>query len=84
MNNNTNDVQMPDSLIVAQAQNSLKQLLQAFPLPAYAWRLIVKDLIHEINDAYMVQLSNDQEEYQRRVAEASTPEKTEEEKPKRK
>lgn len=84
MNNNTNDVQMPDSLIVAQAQNSLKQLLQAFPLPAYAWRLIVKDLMHEINDAYMVQLSNDQEEYQRRVAEASTPEKTEEEKPKRK
>ena len=66
----------------AQAQNSLKQLLQAFPLPAYAWRLIVKDLMHEINDAYMVQLSNDQEEYQRRVAEASTPEKTEEEKPK--
>lgn len=84
MNNNTNDVQMPDSLIVAQAQNSLKQLLQAFPLPAYAWRLIVKDLMHEINDAYMAQLSNDQEEYQRRVAEASTPEKTEEEKPKRK
>ena len=84
MNNNTNDVQMPDSLIVAQAQNSLKQLLQAFPLPAYAWRLIVKDLMHEINDAYMVQLSNDQEEYQRRVAEASTPEKAEEEKPKRK
>lgn len=84
MNNNTNDVQMPDSLIVAQAQNSLKQLLQAFPLPAYAWRLIVKDLMHEINDAYMVQLSNDQEEYQRRVAEASTPEKTEEEKLKRK
>ena len=30
--NNTNDAQMPDSLIVAQAQNSLKQLLQAFPL----------------------------------------------------
>ena len=84
MNNNTNDVQMPDSLIVAQAQNSLKQLLQAFPLPAYAWRLIVKDLMHEINDAYMAQLSNDQEEYQRRVAEASTTEKTEEEKPKRK
>lgn len=84
MNNNTNDVQMPDSLIVAQAQNSLKQLLQAFPLPVYAWRLIVKDLMHEINDAYMAQLSNDQEEYQRRVAEASTTEKTEEEKPKRK
>lgn len=84
MNNNTNDVQMPDSLIVAQAQNSLKQLIQAFPLPAYAWRLIVKDLMHEINDAYMAQLSNDQEEYQRRVAETSAPEKAEEEKPKHK
>lgn len=82
--NNTNDVQMPDSLIVAQAQNSLKQLLQAFPLPAYAWRLIVKDLMHEINDAYMAQLASDQEEYQRRIAEVSAPEKTEEEKSKRK
>lgn len=82
--NNTNDAQMPDSLIVAQAQNSLKQLLQAFPLPAYAWRLIVKDLMHEINDAYMAQLASDQEEYQRRIAEASAPEKTEEEKSKRK
>lgn len=82
--NNTNDVQMPDSLIVAQAQNSLKQLIQAFPLPAYTWRLIVKDLMHEINDAYMAQLSNDQEEYQRRVAETSAPEKAEEEKPKHK
>nr|DAH91368.1 MAG TPA: hypothetical protein [Caudoviricetes sp.] len=76
--NNTNDVQMPDSLIVAQAQNSLKQLLQAFPLPAYAWRLIIKDLMHEINDAYMAQLASDQEEYQRRVAEASAPEKEDE------
>lgn len=82
--NNTNDVQMPDSLIVAQAQNSLKQLLQAFPLPAYAWRLIVKDLMHEINDAYMAQLASDQEEYQRRIAEVSAPEKTEEERSKRK
>lgn len=82
--NNTNDAQMPDSLIVAQAQNSLKQLLQAFPLPAYAWRLIVKDLMHEINDAYMAQLASDQEEYQRRIAEVSAPEKTEEERSKRK
>lgn len=84
MNNNMNNVQIPDSLIAAQAQNSLKQLLQTFPLPAYAWRLIIKDLMHEINDAYMAQLANDQEEYQRRIAEASASEKKEEEKPKNK
>lgn len=71
MNNNTTNVQMPDSLLVTQAQNSLKQLLQAFPLPSYMWRLIIKDLLHEVNDAYLAQIANDQNEYQRRLAEAN-------------
>ena len=42
MNNNTNNnVQMPESLVIMQAQNSLKQLLQVFPLSIPVWRLII-------------------------------------------
>ena len=36
--NNTNDVQMPDSLIVAQAQNSLKQLQMRNVPPGFRTR----------------------------------------------
>ena len=79
MNNNKNNVQMPDSLIIAQAQDSLKQLIQAFPLPTYAWWFIIKDLMHDINDTYMAQLSNDQNEYQRKVMESAESEKAKEE-----
>ena len=64
MNNNTNNnVQMPESLVIMQAQNSLKQLLQVFPLSIPVWRLIIKDLMHDLNDSYMAQLTNDQDEY---------------------
>ncbi len=70
MNNNTNNnVQMPESLVIMQAQNSLKQLLQVFPLSIPVWRLIIKDLMHDLNDSYMAQLTNDQDEYQRRISE---------------
>ena len=72
MNNNTNNnVQMPESLVIMQAQNSLKQLLQVFPLSIPVWRLIIKDLMHDLNDSYMVQLTNDQDEYQRRISESN-------------
>ena len=72
MNNNTNNnVQMPESLVIMQAQNSLKQLLQVFPLSIPVWRLIIKDLKHDLNDFYMAQLTNDQDEYQRRISESN-------------
>ena len=72
MNNNTNNnVQMPESLVIMQAQNSLKQLLQVFPLSIPVWRLIIKDLMHDLNDSYMAQLANDQDEYQRRISESN-------------
>ena len=72
MNNNTNNnVQMPESLVIMQAQNSLKQLLQVFPLSIPVWRLIIKDLMYDINDSYMAQLTNDQDEYQRRISESN-------------
>lgn len=72
MNNNTNNnVQMPESLVIMQAQNSLKQLLQVFPLSIPVWRLIIKDLMHDLNDFYMAQLTNDQDEYQRRISESN-------------
>ena len=71
MNNNTNNnVQMPESLVIMQAQNSLKQLLQVFPLSIPVWRLIIKDLMHDLNDSSMAQLTNDQDEYQRRISES--------------
>ena len=72
MNNNTNNnVQMPESLVIMQAQNSLKQLLQVFPLSIPVWRLIIKDLMYDLNDSYMAQLTNDQDEYQRRISESN-------------
>ena len=77
MNNNTNNnVQMPESLVIMQAQNSLKQLLQVFPLSVPVWRLIIKDLMHEINASYMAQLANDQDEYQRRMTETNNSNET--------
>ena len=66
---NTNTPVMPDSMIVAQARNALKQVIQTYPLPAYMWQLIVENLMHEVNNLYSSQLMADQDAYQRQVTE---------------
>ena len=66
---NTNTPVMPDSMIVAQAQNALKQVIQTYPLPAYMWQLIVGNLMHEVNNLYSSQLMADQDAYQRQIDE---------------
>ena len=77
MNNEfNNNVQMPETLAVMQAQNTLRQILQAYPLPAHIWHFIIKDLLNEVDDSYMAQLANDQDEYQKRMAEVNTTEET--------
>lgn len=66
---NEKNVKMPDSLLVANAQSSLRQLIQAYQLPTYLWQLIIKDLYHEVNTMYTSQLVNDKDEYERRLKE---------------
>lgn len=64
---NEKNVKMPDSLLVANAQSSLRQLIQAYQFPTYLWQLIIKDLYHEVNTMYTSQLVNDKDEYERRL-----------------
>ena len=66
---NEKNVKMPDSLLVANAQSSLRQLIQAYQFPTYLWQLIIKDLYHEVNTMYISQLVNDKDEYERRLKE---------------
>ena len=66
---NEKNVKMPDSLLVANAQSSLRQLIQAYQFPTYLWQLIIKDLYHEVNTMYTSQLVNDKDEYERRLKE---------------
>ena len=66
---NEKNVKMPDSLLVANAQSSLRQLIQAYQFPTYLWQLIIKDLYHEENTMYTSQLVNDKDEYERRLKE---------------
>ena len=66
---NEKNVKMPDSLLVANAQSSLRQLIQAYQFPTYLWQLIIKDLSHEVNTMYTSQLVNDKDEYERRLKE---------------
>ena len=66
---NEKNVKMPDSLLVANAQSSLLQLIQAYQFPTYLWQLIIKDLYHEVNTMYTSQLVNDKDEYERRLKE---------------
>ena len=66
---NEKNVKMPDSLLVANAQSSLRQLIQAYQFPTYLWQLIIKDLYHEVNTIYTSQLVNDKDEYERRLKE---------------
>ena len=66
---NEKNVKMPDSLLVANAQSSIRQLIQAYQFPTYLWQLIIKDLYHEVNTMYTSQLVNDKDEYERRLKE---------------
>ena len=66
---NEKNVKMPDYLLVANAQSSLRQLIQAYQFPTYLWQLIIKDLYHEVNTIYTSQLVNDKDEYERRLKE---------------
>lgn len=63
------NVKMPDSLIVANVQSSLRQLMQSYQLPPYLWQLIIKDLYHDVNTMYTSQLMSEKEEYNRRLKE---------------
>ena len=67
---NETKIKMPDSLLVANVQSSLRQLIQAYQLPPYLWQLIIKDLYHEVNTMYTSQLVNEKAEYERRVKES--------------
>lgn len=71
---NEKNVKMPDSLLVANVQSSLRQLIQAYQLPPYLWQLIIKDLYHEVNTMYTSQLVNEKDEYERRVKESQSQE----------
>lgn len=64
------NIKMPDSLIVANVQTSLRQLLQSYQLPLYLWQLIIKDLYHDVNTMYTSQLMSEKEEYNRRLKES--------------
>lgn len=76
---NEKNVKMPDSLLVANAQSSLRQLIQAYQFPPYLWQLIIKDLYHEVNTMYTSQLVNEKDEYERRVRESQSQEEQQDE-----
>lgn len=63
------EIKMPDSLIVANAQAELRQIINTYKFPSYLWQLIVKDLFREIDAIHSSQIQHDKVQYEQKLKE---------------